>query len=302
MTEPVYYTPPESHEGHIRRMVVWLTLFFATLLVVATLLIIFADTIARKLPFSAEKRFIRPYEAMAQYFFDEEPSKHKLVVEEYLNNLATKLIIHMDLPKDYLVDVHYIDNGTVNAFATLGGHVFVFRGLLEAMPDENSLSMVLAHEIAHVKHRDPLAAMSRGFALQMMYSFAVGDYAAGAEVALDGSEIGLMYFGREQEQAADLEAIKAIKKHYGHVGGHDFLFRYILEEMGEEETKDGEIDWAEWLSTHPKLERRIEFLGQYAKENNLKLRGQSTHISENIFASIKEIKKESRRAKKVKNK
>ena len=68
--------------------------------------------------------------------------------------------------------MHYDDDAVVNAFATLGGHIVVYQGLLEAVPDENALAMVLAHEIAHVRHRHPIVGLSRsaalGFALMLL--------------------------------------------------------------------------------------------------------------------------------------
>ena len=47
-----------------------------------------------------------------------------------------------------------IDSPDVNAFATLGGQVYIFRGLIEATESESELAGVLAFEIGHsmVKH------------------------------------------------------------------------------------------------------------------------------------------------------
>jgi predicted Zn-dependent protease len=296
MSEPVYYTPPKSHEDHIKKMTLWLTVFFVSLFVIALLFIVFADTLARQLPFSVEKRFVRPYEVMATYIFDEEPSTNEIEVKEYLNHLTQKLASHLDIPSDYQLEVHYIDNGTINAFATLGGHIFVFRGLIEAMPDENSLAMVLAHEIAHIKHRDPLAAMGRGFAIQLIYSFVSGDFSSGSDLAVEGSEIGLLHFSREQEQAADIQAIDALYKNYGHVEGFDTLFSYILNELQEQKINDdSEISLEEWLSTHPRLKKRIELLSKYARENDLPLSGTIRAIPQSLRTSIKAIKEHNRK-------
>ena len=63
--------------------------------------------------------------------------------------------------------MHYDASDTVNAFATLGGHVVIYRGLLEKLPNENVVAMVVAHEIAHIKHRDPVAALGRGVAITL---------------------------------------------------------------------------------------------------------------------------------------
>ena len=76
-----------------------------------------------------------------------------------LQALADRLSAHMSLPRDLRLTVHYQDDEAVNAFATLGGHIFVNRGLLQHLPSENALAMVMAHEIAHAANRDPAAAM-----------------------------------------------------------------------------------------------------------------------------------------------
>ena len=72
--------------------------------------------------------------------------------EQALSQLLNKLIGEHALP----VSVHYLaDEATPNAFATLGGHIFITRGLLENVQSENGLAMVLAHEYAHIELRHP---------------------------------------------------------------------------------------------------------------------------------------------------
>ena len=58
--------------------------------------------------------------------------------------------------------VHYVDTAVPNAFAALGGHIAVTRGLYESVQSENALALVLAHEIAHVRARDPIAGIGGG--------------------------------------------------------------------------------------------------------------------------------------------
>jgi predicted Zn-dependent protease len=54
-----------------------------------------------------------------------------------------------DMYNGYHVGI--LDSPDLNAFATVGGHVFVCRGLLEALADEDAVAAVLAHEIAHIQ-------------------------------------------------------------------------------------------------------------------------------------------------------
>ena len=84
------------------------------------------------------------------------------------------------------VTVHYDPAGTVNAFATAGGNLVFYRGLLERMPHENALAMVVAHEIAHVLHRDPLAALGGGVASTVALLVLTGN--AGSRAASEALE------------------------------------------------------------------------------------------------------------------
>jgi predicted Zn-dependent protease len=55
-----------------------------------------------------------------------------------------------------------LDSPIENAFATMGGYVYITRGLLIYLRDERDLAAVLAHEIAHVCRRDAIHAERRG--------------------------------------------------------------------------------------------------------------------------------------------
>ena len=62
---PQYYQAPERHKDHFRSMYYWLIGFFGSLGLLALIFIIFASSIAQRMPFSLEKRFVKPYEVMA---------------------------------------------------------------------------------------------------------------------------------------------------------------------------------------------------------------------------------------------
>lgn len=285
--QPVYYQPPDNHENHIRVMAKALAWFFGVLAVLVTVFILNAHRILIHLPFEAEKNFVRPYEELAGNWFGDDKSDKHIEIETYLQNLADELGEAMELPEDIELNVHYVDSSIVNAFATLGGNIFVFDGLLEALPDENSLAMVMGHEVAHIKHRDPIVSLGRGVVLQILYSYVVGDYASTGDMLTIGSEVGLLYFGREQETAADEAAISALQNHYGHVAGYSELFKLMIE-MEDKAREDSDLpSWlsnqesSEWLSTHPELNGRIEHLRALAGQNNWR-EGRPAELPEDI--------------------
>lgn len=271
-----YYRLPENSHNHVKKMVAYLVVFFLLLILVVVLVVINAQSLAAKIPFAAEKRFVAPYEKIISHWYEGDSSPE---VDQYLQKLADDLHIALQMPADYEVQVHYVDSDEVNAFATLGGHVFVFRGLLEGLPDENSLAMVLSHELAHIKHRDPAAAMGRAFSLQLLYSFLSSDYSVGTDLTSLTSELGATFFSREQEAQADQAALTALDKHYGHVSGFDSFFQQISVQ------KSGETLLPEWLSTHPDVEKRIGDLQEKVDVKGLSS-GEVKPISKHIMRIV----------------
>ena len=70
-------------------------------------------------------------------------------LDEYVNGMVAKLGRASQRPNmDYQAKV--INTADVNAFSILGGHMYVYRGLLQFIQSEAELAAVLGHEIGHV--------------------------------------------------------------------------------------------------------------------------------------------------------
>jgi hypothetical protein len=69
-----------------------------------------------------------------------------------------------DLPFSFKV----IDTPDINAFCLPGGFVYVFRGLLQGVPDDDALAFILAHEIAHAVHRHALRQFEKSQILRVV--------------------------------------------------------------------------------------------------------------------------------------
>ena len=95
----------------------------------------------------------------AQQVGAEQPPLDDAVVTGYVEDLVARLGRASDMP-DLPYHVQVIDADVLNAFALPGGHIFVYRGLIEATETEAELVGVLAHEIAHVTGRHGTEGMS----------------------------------------------------------------------------------------------------------------------------------------------
>ena len=224
------------------------------------LLFVTADRWLTLISIESERQFIEPYiELMVENdLIDGDP-----VLQDYVRELAYDL--NGRLPRqfgdDFELKVYVVDSDLVNAFATLGGYIFVFDGLIEAVDDENSLAMVIAHEVAHVHHRDPLLGAGRGLLIQVMISALSGSSPDPSTLSV-GSEVVLTSYSRDQEMSADELALELLYDRYGHAGGATTLFELIDDDFGDEEL----ARFAEFLSTHPDTDARIERIDELIKE------------------------------------
>lgn len=225
------------------------------LLLIILVLSFAAQYLVRYVPFSVEQNLTKNIKQWdIEQVFDGDSAEidrgDRETIESYLQLLANQLIASRNSP--YPVIVHYIDSDQVNAFATLGGHLFFTRALLERMPDENTLAMVMSHEIAHVSHRDPMVALGRGLTIAIAAAsvFGAGDGAIAQSLVGQVNLLTQLNFSRSAELNADQEALHMLISHYGHLHGADTLFHILLD------SRDGEEPF-EWFSTHPLTQDRL---------------------------------------------
>ena len=102
-------------------MYVGLAVGFGILITITILIIIFAHELVKYVPFSAEERFVRPYERLLTKGQSKERSERKIAIQSYLENLVDDLAGSDDLSDKVTFKIHYSDDYVQNAFATLGG-------------------------------------------------------------------------------------------------------------------------------------------------------------------------------------
>jgi Zn-dependent protease with chaperone function len=237
---------------------------------VAVILGLLADRLAQHIPFAYEQ-------GLAVAHADSLPAGDKIAAR--LQALADRIARVMDLPEEMHVTVHYSDAEAVNAYATLGGHVVLYRGLLEKLPHENALAMVLAHEMAHIRHRHPIRALGRGavvgLAIGALTGLSGNDLVG--EVMGDAGLLTVLKFSRDQERQADRTGMSAVAELYGHVSGTLDLYRVLLEHAGK-----APHDLPAFMSTHPLAIDRIEDLEALSRENGWRQDGLTLPLGDKL--------------------
>jgi len=230
--------------------------------VVAILLLFFFPSSVLALTLDEEKKYGRQVYAeiskSGPLYFDP-------YVSIYMGIIKTRLETAADLPLPIKLTI--IESSTLNAFATVGGYVFITTGLLEQADKEEEVAGVLAHEFGHVGHRHVAKSIEKEKYLTwatvaaMMLAILAPD--PNAKMALMATGLGAgqsvaLKFSRENEHEADMAGVATAEKAgYSGIGSAEFLKKI--------RTSD-EKNVPQYLLTHPYSDDRVIDIEDRAKK------------------------------------
>jgi predicted Zn-dependent protease len=169
------------------------------------------------------------------------------------------------------VTLTIIDSESVDAFATMGGYVYITTGLIGMCDKEEELAGVVSHEFSHIKKRHIAKRMEKekyiniGMIATMLAGIIAGGGSASEAIitsGMAGAQAMSLKFSREDEEEADREGSTiADKAGYGGLGSALFLKRL----------RTGGLDklLPQYLLTHPYYEARIIFLESMWEKNRV---------------------------------
>lgn len=162
----------------------------------------------------------------------------------YVNQIGERLVAVSGRP-NLNYNFAIVDNPQVNAFATMGGFIYLHTGLLKMADNEAELASVIAHEIGHVVARHSLKQLQQQAVTQGLLSVAGLERSKlvqlGVVLAVD------LPYSRQDEYEADslgLEMLKAAG--YAPQAMVDFMLK-----LGKTGGKTPSL-----LSTHPASQER----------------------------------------------
>lgn len=168
-----------------------------------------------------------------------------------VRRIGMRILPHMnrrDMPYSFKV----LDAREINAFSLPGGPVYVFRGLLDMIGnDDDALACVLGHECGHINGRHAARQVSSQLTTRVLLDLAIPNATTHSLAGLGAELINLRY-SREDEYDADRRGLS-----YSHFSGYDpqGMVRFFekLERL-EKRTGSG---GPEWLRSHPLTKARI---------------------------------------------
>jgi len=146
-------------------------------------------------------------------------------------------------------EVIVVESPVVNAATLPGGIVVVYTGLVRTLETPEQMAAVLAHELVHLEHRDPVTQLAREIGMAAISSAISGGGETAAQALLRAA-IGLRY-SRAAEDRADRGCLDALAR----AGLDPGAFADALERIIEAGERTPEL--LRWLDPHSDVDARI---------------------------------------------
>lgn len=154
------------------------------------------------------------------------------------------------------------DDKTRNAFATPGGHLYVFTGLIQYLDNEDQLAGVMGHEIAHADKRHATKQLQTQYGIALLLSAALGNNPG--TLAQIATSLASLKFGRDAEREADMYSVIYLggTQYYACNGAAGFFEKMLADSQDSSPP--------EFLSTHPDPGNRVQAINSKAQQEGCK--------------------------------
>jgi predicted Zn-dependent protease len=193
-----------------------------------------------------------------EQIIQEVPISRNRQLTNYVNQVGQKLAQNSNrsnLP--YVFQV--VEDDTINAFATMGGYVYIQTGLLKAAKNEAELASVMGHEIGHIVGKHSVKQMREQAITQGVLTAAGLDQSAAVQIGVQLA-LNLPHSRGDELEADQLGLDNITRACYAPSGMIDFM-RTL------EQASNGS-NVPTFLSTHPSPANRVSLLQERINTNN----------------------------------
>jgi predicted Zn-dependent protease len=204
-------------------------------------------------------------ERLKKYIEDDSKTLDDKTVTAAIDSIKNRLLAH-EKDATYRIEIMVVESETVNAVTFPGGLIVVFTPLIRLTDSPEELAAVIAHELGHVVHRDPLKQVAKELGVSTVLSMINGGKAMPMVETLVKDFLDVQYT-REQEKAADEYAFKLLAKS----AISPRYFADFMEKIAPDTLSDMGNDIPfEYFSTHPDVHARISAAKIAAKQFDVK--------------------------------
>jgi len=167
--------------------------------------------------------------------------------------------------KSILYYFKVLDEDEKNAFALPGGYIYVFKGILEEIENDDELAYVLAHEVSHITARHSIDLLKKNFGFNILMLIAKAGAPDPETLKRTNTALDLLMlsYSREDELMADRLAVRFMQRAgFNPEGAISFLEKF-------KEIKRKEPIRILYGRTHPYINERIRVVREeiYGKIN-----------------------------------
>lgn len=186
---------------------------------------------------------------------------HEVDVNERVEKILRRIVPFCDR-QELVYTIKVIDEDKINALSLPGGYVYIFKGLIDKVDNDDQLAAVIAHELGHITAKHGVKRLQSVYSDLLLQVGAMqttnGNFASGVNVALSS-----MFFAhaREDEYEADALGIKYMKK----AGYKAEESVNMLKKLKYHQDKEPSRPYSYWR-THPYLTQRIAAAGQVTNQ------------------------------------
>lgn len=200
---------------------------------------------------------------MGQSIAQEVENKYKPVddplIQKRVEDIGKKIASVCDRKEiDYYFKV--LDEEEVNAFALPGGFVYVNKGLVEKVANDDELASVLAHEVGHIVARHSIKKLQAmmGYSILRILTVAIPQGAAEVGNAADIAFTQIMLgYSRDDELSADQLGVR-----YTKLAGYNPRAMIDFLEKLQEINRRKPLAPKSYFKTHPYVPDRIRVVKQ----------------------------------------
>jgi len=181
---------------------------------------------------------------------------------DYISCVANAVVRVLEPPySDYNWEMAILETNEINAFVMPGGKIVIFEGILKAAQNQHQLAAVIGHEIAHETAGHTKSKLLQGKGAQIGVQVAAvllgGGHRGATYSAYEALNQGAMYgillpYKRSQETEADVVGLEFMARAGFDPRAAVPLWQNMNSQAGEAP--------AEFVSTHPSSEKRIDSL------------------------------------------
>jgi len=227
-----------------------LTVFFAVLVAVYIWLVPFlAERLAKRVPASYE-------ESLGNGIYN--TLKSGFVIDEKKTAHANSFFRELEISTKYNIRITVVNENIANAFAMPGGNIVVYDKIIAGMNNYEDFAALLSHEFTHVENKHTTRSLFRQLGSAIFLSVILGDLGSITNVLIrHAGNLKSLNYSRRLEKEADLNGLQILSVRKIDCNGFVRLFELLKKEIDKTDAPP-----AEWISSHPDLDKRIKYIKQ----------------------------------------